>query len=67
MQSLAWISKWKARHTFKIEITLVLLLKASLLYGIWYFCFSNPLQDQLNDRSMTAHFLSSEQHSQPHQ
>ncbi len=63
MQSPAWVNTWKKRHTFKFEISLVLIAKALLLYGIWVFFFSHPLQDHLDDRLMTAHFMSSEQHS----
>jgi hypothetical protein len=62
MQSLSWINRWKQRHTFKLEMALVVSLKALLLCGIWYFFFSTPLQDHLDDQKMTAHFMGSEQH-----
>jgi hypothetical protein len=67
MQYPAWINNWKKRHTFKLEISLVLLVKALLLMGIWYFFFSDPLGDHLNDRLMTDHFMPSEQHAQQNQ
>lgn len=58
----AWINKWKSRHTFKLEMTLVVLVKASLLMLIWYVFFSHPLQDHLNDQKMGEHFIYSDQH-----
>ena len=62
MQYPAWMTKWKKRHTFKLEITGVLILKAVLLVIIWYLFFSDPLQDHLNDRLMGEHFVGSVQH-----
>jgi hypothetical protein len=50
---------WKKRDNFKIEIALVLLAKAFLLYLIWFFFFSHGLQDHLNDRLMLQHLVGS--------
>ena len=53
-----WIKAWRKRHTFKIELALALSLKILLLIVIWYFFFSSPLQDHLNDQLMGQHFIS---------
>lgn len=57
MQSSTWIAKWKKRHTFKLELTLIILLKAAFLTLLWHYCFSNPLGDHLNDSSMGSHVI----------
>ena len=31
------------------EITLTLIIKVMLIYGIWYFFFSEPVDDSLTD------------------
>ncbi len=65
MPFLAWAKSrfyqsflnWKKREHFKIEISLVILVKALFLYGLWFFFFSHGLQDHLNDALMTKHLV----------
>lgn len=53
-----WISRWKQRDTFKLEISTVLLLKALFLMLLWHLCFSHPLGDKLTDQQMVTHVMS---------
>ena len=65
MRFLAWASSrlyksfliWKKREHFKIEISLVILVKALFLYALWFFFFSHGLQDHLNDALMAKHLV----------
>lgn len=57
MRFLSWINLWKKRHTFKLEISVVLLIKALFLILLWNLCFSHPLGDHLNDQKMADHIV----------
>lgn len=57
------MTKWRARHTFKMEISLVLIFKVLFLTLLWYAFFSDPIGDHLNDQKMGKHFISAGSHS----
>ena len=39
------------------EITLTLIIKVMLIYGIWYFFFSEPVDDSLTDDKVRSQIL----------
>ncbi|MGA9032661.1 MAG: cytochrome oxidase putative small subunit CydP [Sulfuricaulis sp.] len=39
------------------EITVVLLVKLFLIFGLWYAFFNHPIDRQLTDRSVSAVIL----------
>ncbi len=39
------------------EITVVLLVKLLLIFGLWYAFFSHPIERQLTDRGVSAVIL----------
>lgn len=50
------------RNNLPYEITGLLILKICLLWVIWYFCFSEPIDnhdDAVMSQKVTSHFLSS--------
>ena len=48
----------KRTKSLRYEITAAIALKLTLLFLLWFFCFSHPIKNQLTDEKMRAHFLS---------
>ncbi|MHB8533896.1 MAG: cytochrome oxidase putative small subunit CydP [Sulfuricaulis sp.] len=47
------------------EITLVLLVKLFLIFGLWYAFFSHPIDRELTDRRVSAVILSRDETAKP--
>ncbi len=47
------------------EITIVLLVKLFLIFGLWYAFFSHPLDRDLSDRSVSAVILGQDARGTP--
>lgn len=50
--------KFFYRNPYRLDITLIIILKLILLGCIWYFCFSQPIADKLDRTELVQHFNS---------
>lgn len=42
------------------EIVLALAIKLVLLYGLWFFCFSHPVDKQLSPIAVSNHLMTTQ-------
>jgi len=45
------------RRSLRIEIILMLMIKLTILYFLWLFCFSHPVDKSLKPDNISAHLF----------
>lgn len=45
------------KYSLRIEITLMLVVKLALLYLLWFFCFSHPIDKSLKSHHISEHIF----------
>jgi hypothetical protein len=49
------------RHSLILEIITMLAIKLTLLYSLWWLCFSHPIDKTLKADNISAHLFESAQ------
>lgn len=53
---------WKLPNTLAFHIAIVLIIKLTFIWGLWYAFFSQPLDDHLTDHAVSSVLLETPHH-----